>query len=179
MPLPNEKFQNQESIQSKLSRLNDQVRAETRKKEGLSTSFKTEAATEGAALKLCEEAMVSLADNMMPALESFQISQDARQSLEALEIAERSWQASHLVIREFDESKEESAFLDKVRDQMYTVCQKRLRAEAETCHRQANPARRALCLGIIGVMDTILAEHGLPPHSPQRRQLQHVSTQLL
>ena len=149
------------------------------KKYGISENFVQEVKSKEQALQLCEKAMEALATEYVDHLSTFKESTDPKVALAALEQAEVVWRAEASLIANLDAAGREHQFLGTMRGQAFQVVQDKLEDAARSCAKQPTPENAALCLGVIGVVDTMLAELGLPPNSAERKKFREIAKGLL
>ena len=136
-----------------------------------------EAPSEDAALGMCEQAMDTLASEYVNSLEAFMTAGNAMDSLSALDEAEGIWQAETAIINAFDKEGEEVAFVKRMRGDFFRVLENKLEDAARDCHKDANDANVALCIGILAMMDQVLDEFGHPLNSPDRQRVRELAEQ--
>lgn len=168
----------QDLLQKAISRLSTAGQQRLAERYGLSDSFNKQELTEDAAMALCEEAMVCLAESYPKAIEQFSLSQNPIETLAFLEESEVVWQSEARVIKHFDADGEEIAFLNRIREHTLQALQHKLDETAALCKREKSPENIALMLGVLAVMDQVLDELGHPSTSLQRQSFRKIAKDL-
>lgn len=137
---------------------------------GLNNRFKEEIIKANeAAVALCEKAMESLSSVYIESLADFKDAKDALRSLSHLEKSEEVWGKGTHVIERYDQEGGEVLFLRKMRTMAAEVLENKLQfAESQST---SSPENDALCLGILGVMDSMLNDLGFPAECEERNIL--------
>lgn len=162
-------------LRASINKLKTRSEAHVRDKYGVSAEFADSVQSDAHALELCEQAMATLAEDYVDAVTRFKESATPLEKLAALEQAEVIWHGEAAVIRQLDTEGEESQFLGRVRAQTFVVMQDALEAAAEACSKKPTDETVALCLAVLGVMDSIQEELGAPMDSPERQQYRSIA----
>lgn len=171
--------ENQQQLQKKLHSSLDKLQKRSQKyasqKYGISDDFLQEVNTESQAMQLCEKAMETLATEYVDKLIAFKEAKDPVGALEALESSEVIWMAEASIVSHFDQEGGEKQFLGQIRQGTLRVLENRLEESAALCSRTPSPENIALCLGVMGVMDSIWESFGEPTDSPMRRRFREIA----
>jgi hypothetical protein len=144
---------------------------------GLNDRFKEEIIKANeAAVALCEKAMENLSTVYIESLADFKAANDALRALSHLETSEEVWRKGTDVIERYDQDGGEILFLRKMRTMASEVLENKLRfAESQST---SCPENDALCLGILGVMDSMLSDLGFPKECEERALLKEKANKI-
>lgn len=162
-------------LKSSVEKLKERGEAHLKERYGFSSDFLGKVQSQERAMELCEKAMQTLSCDYVEALVQFKEATESLQALKALEKGETLWQGEASVIRYFDKEGGEVQFLNSIREQTYTIMQDKLESAADACAQKPSPENVALCLAVLGVMDSILGEMGVPQASPERDRLRDIA----
>ncbi len=137
---------------------------------GLSDQFKEEITQANeAAIAICEKAMEELSSAYIQSLADFKDASDSLRALSHLEKSEELWRKGTDIIERYDQEGGEVLFLRKMRTMAAEVLENKLRsAESQEIPSAKNDA---LCLGIMGVLDSMLNELGFSKECEERELL--------
>jgi hypothetical protein len=156
-----------QQLQGALAKLGAQT---GKKSQGFSQAFLDQVQTPERAMELCEAAMFALSEQYVSCLERFKEASEPKAQLEALEEAETLWQREAGIVRHFDQEGEETQFLQEIRSQVLVLTNDKLEEAANACEKAPTEENAALCLALLGVMDTIYEEMGRPETSKERQR---------
>lgn len=164
-----------EQLKDALGNLAEKAKSRLESKYGLSENFSSQVISEEAAMEMCARAMQTLEEDFVVSLEKFMTSATPSESLDALEEAETIWQTETKIIKDFDASGEEAAFLGEMREQSFQVLANKLEATAKISQTNTSKENIALCLSIMGIMDLILEERGCAITHPDRKAFREIA----
>lgn len=161
-------LQQGESLNRSVERLNKQSESQ---ESGLSSDFKSKAASQDVSMALIQGAMEKLAGPFVEKLSVFKHSTDPVETMEALEEAEALWQEETQIIQELDAEGSEEQFLLSLRSQYLRILQDQIPFALHQAKHQASPEHQACCLGILSLLDRIYEERGLARDSRERNEV--------
>ena len=126
-------------------------------------------------MQLCEKAMETLATEYVDKLVAFKEAASPIDALDALESSEVIWMAEASIVNHFDQEGGEKQFLGQIRQGTLRVLENRLEEAARMCSRTPSAENTALCLGVMGVMDSIWESFGEPVDSPTRSRFRDIA----
>lgn len=168
-----------QSDSKRLSQAMDKLRTRGQQhlhqKYGLSEDFADKVESEERAMELCAQAMETLAGPFVDHLVAFRDATDTMHALQSLESAETLWQGESVLITQFDAEGQEREFLGQVRKQAYALYADKLEEVARQTKKDASPENVALCLALLGILDSIQESFGVPADDPNRQRLQNIA----
>ena len=162
-------------LKASLDKLQRKTKENLKNKYGISQNFSEEVKTKEHALELCDKAMDTLANEYVNQLIAFKEESDPLKTMAALERAEVTWKSETTVINYFDADKGEAEFFQKLRLQTLGLYQDKLEESARQTAKNTTDENVALCLSLIGLMDAIYEEVGLPKNHPERVKFRDIA----
>ncbi len=163
------------SLENSLKTLAEKSRQHLARKYGLSDDFRKAVQNDEEAIELCEKAMDSLSTEYIENFSLFRESSEPKMALQYLEQAETIWRAESAIINALDSEGQERAFLKNVRQQSLMILETKLEEISKACTLKPNDQNIALCIGVLALIDHILAEFNHPPSSPQRKKIRNIA----
>jgi len=162
-------------LRESVSKLQAEGKRRAAEEYGLTDRFRQGEISQEEAVRMCERAMDSLAEQYVAHLSEFQQAEDPIEILSHLEQSEIIWNSETTVIRHFDSNGEEGAFLDQMRQLALRVTENKLIAMANKTSKHATAENIACCLGLLGVVDQIYSEYGYAKDSAERQKFRSIA----